>query len=153
MQAWKKCVVPGKPQYDLSYENLTSHATRKALRAYLKQDSVLAEEIKARIGSCDLPNLPGDASSDARAEEEEEEEDDGDDTDVSLGAVIEAALGKGLVAPVRSHLEVERVEADADNPLALTAATEEEDVWAYNDQGQKWSTIGLPAEGGMDGEA
>ncbi|KAJ7506418.1 hypothetical protein B0H11DRAFT_1903792 [Mycena galericulata] len=143
-RAWKLCVVPGKPEYNFSYENFSSRATRKALRQYLQRDSTLADAIKARVGSWELPELPDDLpESGSRAEEEDDEE--GDDTDVSLAAVIHASLGEGLSAPARSRFEVERAEANDENRSRLTAGGEEEDVWSYDDEGRKWSEVGVPA--------
>ncbi|KAJ6579765.1 hypothetical protein B0H10DRAFT_1962832 [Mycena sp. CBHHK59/15] len=56
--ALEVCVVPGKPEYNLSYASLTSRATRKALREYLKTDPTLANEIKQRCGATHLDELP-----------------------------------------------------------------------------------------------
>ncbi|KAJ7434456.1 hypothetical protein B0H11DRAFT_2235573 [Mycena galericulata] len=117
----------------------------KALRQYIQRDSTLADEIKARVGSWELPELPDDLPESGSRAEEEEDDEEGDDTDVSLAAVIHASLGEGLSAPARSRFEVERAEANDENRSRLTAGGEEEDVWSYDDEGRKWSEDGVPA--------
>lgn len=156
-QSWKLSVVPGEPQYNLAYDTLTSRGTRKSLRTYLKEDPILADEIKARLGSCDLEDLPDDIPAAGGVTENEEPADDGDDTDVPLTAVIRAALGESLATPAPSHLEVDKV-AEREDGGGLAAANEEDDVWAYNDQGQRWNEVGAPGgtpgnERDSDGEA
>ncbi|KAJ7705055.1 hypothetical protein B0H17DRAFT_1193530 [Mycena rosella] len=144
-QSWKLCVVPGKPQYKLEYETLTSRATHKSLCAYLKTDRILADEIKARLGSCDLEDLPDNVPEAGGIAENEEDEPDGDDTDVSLADVIRDALGDGLATPARSDLEVDKAGQSEDGG-GLAAANEEDNIWAYNDQGRKWTEVGAPVE-------
>ncbi|KAJ6535204.1 hypothetical protein DFH09DRAFT_890084, partial [Mycena vulgaris] len=61
-RSWELCIIPGKPQYNLSYECLTSRETRKALRKYLQQDTILPAEIRARLTPSDEPpTTPADA--------------------------------------------------------------------------------------------
>jgi hypothetical protein len=138
--------VPGKPEYNLSYETLTSRATRKALRTYLKEDKIFAEEIKARLGSSTLPDIPDDLPTTGGLQEEDLDSDiEGDDSDVALADVIRDALGDGLPTPDRSVLEVASATQDEDTG-ALTAGTEDDNIWAYNDHGQKWSEVGISSE-------
>jgi hypothetical protein len=78
----------------LSYETLTSKPTPKALRAYLKQDSIFSGEIRVRLGANVVDSLPDDIPVGGRREEENLDSDiDGDDTDVALSDVIRTALG------------------------------------------------------------
>ncbi|KAJ7035961.1 hypothetical protein C8F04DRAFT_1181741 [Mycena alexandri] len=127
-RSWKQCVVPGKPEYDLSYATLTSKATRKALRAYLKTDTILADEIKARLGSSKLPPLPDDLPTTGVIVENNPDGDiHGDDSDVPLSDVIRVALGEGLVSPAPSDFEVTKSSVSEDGP-GLTAANEEDDI-------------------------
>ncbi|KAJ6493122.1 hypothetical protein C8R45DRAFT_1095639 [Mycena sanguinolenta] len=88
-RSWEKCVVPGKPQYNLSYQCLTSHDSRKALCEYLKKDPTLANEIKDRCGAThldrlllDLPNGPADTLPESNIDND----DTHDDSDVPLSA-------------------------------------------------------------------
>jgi hypothetical protein len=53
-KSWAKCVVPGKPEYNLSYACLSSRSSQRDLRKYLQQDTILAEEIKSRLGAINL---------------------------------------------------------------------------------------------------
>ncbi|KAJ7076689.1 hypothetical protein B0H15DRAFT_1004764 [Mycena belliarum] len=139
-RSWKLCVVPGDPEYNLAYDTLTSRATRKNLRTYLKEDPILANEIKARLGSCVLEELPGDIPETGDIAEGEDVGDDiGDDTDVSLTDVIRVALGDGLAPVARSEFDVDRAGESEDG--GLSAANEEDDIWAYDDQGHMWNDL------------
>lgn len=130
----------------MSYETLTSKSTHKALHAYLKQDSIFAEEIRARLGDNAVDSLPDDIPVGGRREEEDLDGDiDGDDTDVVLTDVIRTALGDGLANPPHSNLEVSMASKNEDGD-GLVAANEEDDIWAYNDQGVKWKEVGMAGE-------
>ena len=68
-----------------------------------------------------------------------------DDTNVPLHNVIKATVGAlDLGADVDIGHEdcflVESVTKDSDG--ALVASGDDEDVWAYNDQGKKWRSLG-----------
>ncbi|KAJ7178437.1 hypothetical protein C8R43DRAFT_942122 [Mycena crocata] len=106
----RKCVVPGKEHYNLSYECLTSRSTRRALREYLKTDPTLAEEIKARCGATHLDKLPLDIPTGPEDSLSESDLDrdilNNDDSDVPLADVVHEGL---------------------------SATNEEEDIWAFDD--------------------
>ncbi|KAJ7903979.1 hypothetical protein B0H13DRAFT_1881992 [Mycena leptocephala] len=130
-QSWEKCVVPGKPEYNLSYKSLTSRATRKALHKYLKEDPTLANEIE------DSPHPEGDLDTEVNH----------DDYDVPLTDVVHDALGTG------SHMPATTVPVTmANDPEfeGLSATNIEEDIWALDDQGRKWTEIGAPVEEELD---
>ncbi|CAK5261843.1 unnamed protein product [Mycena citricolor] len=139
-QAWAKCVVPDKT-YDLSYETLTSRASRKALREYLKTDRILADEIKARCGAIDLPDLPADITTTKEVDEADLDRDaEGE------GLVDDSALStEAVIAHIFSKDTAEKADGHAVRSV-LTPTIDEEDVWAYNNAGEKWSVIGPPME-------
>jgi hypothetical protein len=106
----------------------------------------LAEEIKARLGANALDDLPGDVTASGNVQEADLDGDiDGDDSDVALTDVIRISLGDGLATPARSGLDVATAGEDEDSGR-LAAANEEDDIWSYNDQGRKWSEVGMAGE-------
>jgi hypothetical protein len=110
----------------------------------------LAEEIKARLGSSALEDLPSDIPTSGRLDEEDLDGNiDGDDSDVALTDVIRASLGNNLADPPRSELEVS-VAGENEDGGGLAAANEEDDIWSYNDQGQRWTEVGIAGETGME---
>ncbi|CAK5275046.1 unnamed protein product [Mycena citricolor] len=140
-QAWAKCIVPEKT-YNLSYETLTSRTSRKALREYLKTDRILAEEIKARCGSVNLPLLPNDLPANRQDVPEGDLDADGhgdgisDDADVPVEAVIQHVF---------SDSEPKASDGD-EGTTTLSSNRDEENIWAYNDKGEKWAVAGPPTE-------
>ncbi|KAH9914425.1 uncharacterized protein B0H18DRAFT_1216055 [Fomitopsis serialis] len=84
-RAWEKCAVK---EWNLSAECITSRRAKAAWREYLRKDETLRNEIEGKIGEL----------GDLIAEEPDEEgetstEEAYDDTDVSLRAVVQQALG------------------------------------------------------------
>jgi hypothetical protein len=150
-RSWEKCVVPDKSQYNLSYECLSSRDTRKALRQYLKDDKIFMEEIKARMGSVTLPDLPSDGGL-GREQMEDcgdiPDDDDRvglhglqpeDDSDIPLAQVVKGALGIQVGGPsvdLTAKLVIEENSIEG-----LSTADAEEDIWAFNDKGQMWTKI------------
>ncbi|KAK6997237.1 hypothetical protein R3P38DRAFT_3624476 [Favolaschia claudopus] len=148
-RSWEKCIVPGKPEYNLSYESLTSRAARKALRKYLETDSTLADEIRARCGATHLNKLPLDIpeADDSLPESNLDNEVNHDDYDVPLADVVRESLGDGLSAPSTS-LPVSAAGPDPETE-GLSATNDEEDIWAFDDQGRNWKEIGHHAKTGI----
>ncbi|KAF7372598.1 DDE superfamily protein [Mycena venus] len=147
-RSWLKCEVPGKPQYNLSYDCLTSRDTRKALRKYLQEDKILADEIEERLGSVSLPSLAVGETDIEQLEDCGDLPDDDDrvglhqpedDSDVPLSEVVESAMGL-VVAGQSRELSAKKVIEE--NPVeGLSTADAEEDVWAFNDEGRMWTSI------------
>ncbi|KAF7333374.1 DDE superfamily protein [Mycena venus] len=147
-RSWLKCEVPGKPQYNLSYDCLTSRDTRKALRKYLQEDKILADEIKERLGSVTLPSLAVGETDVEQLEDCGDLPDDDDrmglhqpedDSDVPLSEVVKSAMGL-IVAGQSRELSAKKVIEE--NPVdGLSTADAEEDVWAFNDEGRMWTSI------------
>lgn len=148
-RSWAKCEVPDKPKYNLSYECLTSRDSRKALRKYLIEDKILADEIKARMGSIDLPDLPadGDISPEGIDDCGELRDDDErvgthqpeDDTDIPLGEVVQVALGIHIDPPQGGLVSTHVIEEDP--AKGLSTADAEENIWSFNDRGEMWTSI------------
>ncbi|KAF8153458.1 hypothetical protein K438DRAFT_1778213 [Mycena galopus ATCC 62051] len=113
--------------------------------AYTIENEHVPDKIKARLGSSTLPDTPNDLPTGASIHEE--------DLDGDIEDVIRDALGDGLPTPARSRLEVaEAIHGDQDSG-GLTAGNEDDDIWAYNDQGQKWTEVGIPsAKSGSEAE-
>ncbi|KAJ6513471.1 hypothetical protein C8R45DRAFT_1050224 [Mycena sanguinolenta] len=142
-RSWEKCVVPGKPQYNLSYQCLTSRESRKALREYLKKDPTLANEIKDRCGATHLDRLPLDlpnGPADTLPESNIDNDDTHDDSDVPLSTVLHDALGDGLNSP-STVLPVSTAAYDTESGV-MSATNDEEDIWGYDDSGRKWADLG-----------
>ena len=149
-RSWEKCEVPEKPKYNLSYECLTSRESRKALRKYLQEDKILAEEIKARMGSIDLQDLPADNPNPLAVDMEDcgelNDNDDlvgshqpEDDSDVRLSQVIEAALGLRVNAVHAEFVAKSVIEEDPQQGLSTADAAE--DIWSFNDRGEMWTNL------------
>jgi hypothetical protein len=113
----------------------------------LKDDPTLAEEIKARCGATHLDKLPLDlpeGPADSVLESNLDDDDNQDDSDVPLGEIVRDALGAGLDAPSTS-LPVSAAAQDIEG-TGMCATNDEEDIWAFDDQGRKWVDIGAPAD-------
>jgi hypothetical protein len=138
------CVGPDKPQYNLSYQCLTSKETRKALRKYLETDPILAEEIRALVGPRIQSTPPVDIGMSGinitdgddvpEAEQDQEEDDIDDDTGVALLVVVDRILR------VRVHDSsgrwVAKTGVEMDGEARISAGNAEEDIWAYNPRGE-----------------
>ncbi|KAJ7905213.1 hypothetical protein B0H13DRAFT_1881222 [Mycena leptocephala] len=148
-QSWLKCEVPSKPQYNLSYGCLTSRDTRKALRKYLQEDKIIADEIRARLGAVSLPPLAADGQTNIEPLEDCSDlpDDDDcvglhqpeDDSDVPLALVVKTAIGVDVTGQSRELSAKNVVE---ENPVeGLSTADAEEDIWVFNDNGEMWTSI------------
>ncbi|KAK7036323.1 hypothetical protein R3P38DRAFT_2414207, partial [Favolaschia claudopus] len=139
-RAWELCTVPGKPEYNLSYACLTSRATRRALEKYLEEDSVLADEIRDRVGRRTLPENPADLDINPEAanitdgdDVPEDQRSDGDeiedDADVPLPVVVDRVL-RVRIKDSRTGKYIARHAVQAEDENGLSAADAEEDIWA-----------------------
>ena len=111
---------------------LTGRKAQIALREYLKNDTILREEIEAKTGMEALPDAEEPVDELAGYEQE-------DDSDSPSSAVIRDALG--VDAPgadsVEDHLQKE--------------PNSEEDIWAYREDGSRWDDgLELPESGESD---
>ncbi|KAF8207758.1 hypothetical protein K438DRAFT_1755176 [Mycena galopus ATCC 62051] len=129
--------------------------TRKALRKYLENNTILAEEIKARLGSRAQPLPPSDigindgtdiTDGDGIPEDEQDEEADGieDNTGVPLPVVVDRVLR--VRVQDNTGCWVAKVGIHADGEARFSAGDAEEDIWAYNPQGELWTKGGIPAD-------
>ncbi|KAJ7203932.1 hypothetical protein C8J57DRAFT_1259553 [Mycena rebaudengoi] len=149
-RSWELCIVPDKPQYNLSYECLTSRDTPKALRKYIQEDKVLADEIRARVGPATLPDAPEDLglatsagiTDDGEVAEEDLEEEDEvhDDSDVPLAAVVDRVLRVRVRNPAGQLVAKRTIDSESDE--GLISGDAEEDIWAYNSNGELWTKVG-----------
>ncbi|KAJ7234273.1 hypothetical protein C8J57DRAFT_1249415 [Mycena rebaudengoi] len=149
-RSWELCIVPDKPQYNLSYECLTSRDTRKALRKYIQEDKVLADEIRARVGPATLPDAPEDLglatsagiTDDGEVAEEDLEEEDEvyDDSDVPLAAVVDRVLRVRVRNPAGQLVAKRTIDSESDE--GLISGDAEEDIWAYKSNGELWTKVG-----------
>ncbi|KAJ7230781.1 hypothetical protein C8J57DRAFT_1251668 [Mycena rebaudengoi] len=139
-----------QPQYNLSYECLTSRDTPKALRKYIQEDKVLADEIRARVGPATLPDAPEDLglatsagiTDDGEVAEEDLEEEDEvhDDSDVPLAAVVDRVLRVRVRNPAGQLVAKRTIDSESDE--GLISGDAEEDIWAYNSNGELWTKVG-----------
>ena len=113
-------------------ECLTSKKAQTALNNYLRSHPQLRKEIEDRTGVVHGLEEP-DARNVAM------EDDCPDDSDVPSSLVIQEVLGINISATegdanmTETHVSVARV----DESGGLIAATEEEDIWAWNN-GERW---------------
>ncbi|KAJ7844315.1 hypothetical protein B0H13DRAFT_1908964 [Mycena leptocephala] len=69
-----------------------------------------------------------------------DDDDNHDDSDVPLISVVRDALGNRLNAP-STTLPVSTAARESESE-GMSAINDEEDIWAFDDQGQKWADIG-----------
>ncbi|KAJ7450570.1 hypothetical protein FB451DRAFT_1186678 [Mycena latifolia] len=164
-QAWRKCELLETP-WNLSAECLTGKDSEKALLEYLRVDTALATEIANCCGATHLTEVlltePAAASqpgllansvpADAAASEELHADFNAhDDSDVSLGAVVQDALGIRMGsewATDTATFTVSRA-AHAEGGNGLIA----DDVAEYTDKGVRWDevvSVAANATGGLD---
>ncbi|KAJ6621541.1 hypothetical protein B0H10DRAFT_1945349 [Mycena sp. CBHHK59/15] len=114
--------------------------------------TILAEEIKARLGSCAEPLPPSDIginiNDDGDVGSEDEQDQDVDDIDddsgVSLLVVFDRVLRVRVQDP--SGRWVAKVGVHTDGEARISAGDAEEDIWAYNPRGELWAKGGVPAD-------
>ncbi|KAJ6528844.1 hypothetical protein B0H19DRAFT_1083185 [Mycena capillaripes] len=146
---------PRKASYNLSSECLTSRETRKALRKYLENDTILAEEVKARLGPHSKLPPPSDIGINAgvditdgddvpKDEQDQEADDIDDDTGVPLPAVVDRVLR--VRVQDRSGRWVAKGGVRANGEARISAADAEENIWAYNPRGELCAKGGVPAD-------
>ena len=128
-QAWERCTTK---EWNFSGECLTSKKAQTALNNYLCSHPQLRKEIEDRTGV-----VHGLEELDAR--DVAMEDDCPDDSDVPSSLVIQEVLGINISATegdanmTETHVSAARV----DESGGLIAATEEEDIWAWNN-GERW---------------
>jgi hypothetical protein len=108
----------------------------------LKKDPTLTNEIREQCGATHLDRLPLDLPNgpeDTLPESNLDKDDDHDDSDVPLITVVHDALGDGLSAP-STTLPVSTAARDIEHQ-GMSATNDEEDIWAFDDQGRKWADI------------
>ncbi|KAF5382378.1 hypothetical protein D9757_009804 [Collybiopsis confluens] len=105
---------------NLSIASLTSKQSHRALNGYLKIDKTLHEEISARCGK-----VFGLADESAIEADTDRHVDFDDDTDIPFEDVVNATFS-----------------GSAESEDGLTSAEVGEDMWAYNNSGEMWSTTG-----------
>ncbi|KAJ7843752.1 hypothetical protein B0H14DRAFT_2585529 [Mycena olivaceomarginata] len=110
---------------------------------------------QARLGPRTEPTPPSDIGinsdvditdgGDVPAAEQDQEADDvDDDTGVSLPVVVDRVLR--VRVQDRSGRWVAKIGVQADGEARLSAGDAEEDIWAYNPQGELWTKGGVPAD-------
>ncbi|KAJ7128500.1 hypothetical protein C8R44DRAFT_732842 [Mycena epipterygia] len=152
-QAWRKCEILGT-QWNLSAECLTGRESEKALREFLREDSMLATEIANRCGASHLNQVlmapaagavdpdPRTADSAALTEEEFGDFDTHDDSDVSFRSVVHDALDIVVTGEFSQHGPTATTVACTSESDGLAATDDSEDVWAYTDSGERWDQLG-----------
>ncbi|KAG1836427.1 hypothetical protein C8R48DRAFT_782953 [Suillus tomentosus] len=123
-KGWERCTAK---EWNLSGDCLTSTQSRAALNTYLCTHDSLLKEIENHTGTT--------VHNDRKEPLEHVEEMQGDDSDVSLSAVINNALGISIDKAYNLGYVVLEVEQAADQ--TLIAAGGAEDIWAWND-GEQW---------------
>lgn len=141
-QAWRKCVA-GK--WNLGKECLTSDDAFEALMDYMEKDPVLANEICQRTS---VVYGLDDAECDDDDDVNKPLEDDNHNTAVPLHDVVQKQLGLDLDFEDDEFM-VTSVEKDGRN---LIPGSNEENIWAYDDFGEKYGAQNLPVSGGDDDE-
>ncbi|KAJ3514067.1 hypothetical protein NLJ89_g2589 [Agrocybe chaxingu] len=143
-KSWVKSVAKN---WNLSEACLTSKEAQIALKEYLRKDSALHDEIASRMGAVlglDDGQPPREADMDHAAN---------DDTDIPIQAVISDAVESPEVDAIplddtnQGSYLVHCVKRTDDG---LVAGAEEEDVWAYGENGLKWvenGVVTLPTTG------
>ncbi|KAF4590471.1 hypothetical protein EYR38_009772 [Pleurotus pulmonarius] len=131
--AWRKSEAK---DWCLSEACLTGRDAQQALNDYLKQDITLFEEIREQIGAVQgLDNISTPAEDDI-------DHSSPDDTDVPLHAVINSTVRQRMRWDFGDGLftvnEVEDGEKDPNQP-GLIAASADEDVWQFDDNGRRWN--------------
>ncbi|KAG6855511.1 hypothetical protein H0H87_001802 [Tephrocybe sp. NHM501043] len=112
--AWQKSIVK---EWCLSEECLTSCKAQTALNAFLRGDPMLRNEIGARIGR--VQGLADGLENDIDHTQD-------DDTDLSVDSILQ---------------DMHKPSTSTDNSRP-EAQNDEENVWAYNDAGDRWSEVG-----------
>jgi hypothetical protein len=128
----------------------------KALRKYLENDTILADEIKVRLGPRTEPTPPSDIGINGdnddithggdvpEADQDQEEDNIDDDTAVALPAVVDRVLR--VRVQDRRGRWVAKIGAQVDGEARISAGDAEEDIWAYNPRGELWKKGGIPAD-------
>jgi hypothetical protein len=134
-QAWEKSTAK---DWCLSETCLTGRKAQSALRDYLQQDSTLHEEIQVQCGKVeglDSDSVPAEADIEDYAM---------DDSDIPLREVISDTVGLDLPPHIELNSNtaflVTSVIKDAEG--GLVPGADDEDVWSYNDMGEKWAEMG-----------
>ncbi|KAF8983362.1 hypothetical protein BDQ17DRAFT_1336533 [Cyathus striatus] len=117
----------------LSAECLTSQAAQDALSEYLIHDSTLYNKIRARLGT-----VQGFQDS-SPSNENDIDHLTHDDTDIPLHAVIQATVGCALGADANhASFVITHFTQGEDGTGGLIAAGLDEDLWQFDDSGERW---------------
>ncbi|PBK79529.1 hypothetical protein ARMGADRAFT_1040742 [Armillaria gallica] len=126
--AWRKCAVP-ETDYNLSPECLTSRKTQLDLNQYLLKDPELRNEIERCLGKVQGINDTAEIELDAKQY---------DNTDVPISIVIHKELGIVISREADGHDSVEKTKM---YERELIADGLEEDIWGYDQAGNRWDDI------------
>ncbi|KAJ3966366.1 hypothetical protein EV361DRAFT_575251 [Lentinula raphanica] len=122
-KAWAKSTTA--KGYNLSAECLTSKHSVAALNAYLRSDKTLYDEIEQRCGQ-----VLGISDESAVEADTDFHGDIQDDVDVAFSDVVADTFK----------------ENSPRTETGLVSSAEEEDIWAYDDNGNLWSKTGFLPE-------
>ncbi|KAK1221287.1 hypothetical protein PQX77_015907 [Marasmius sp. AFHP31] len=129
--AWKNSTAKN---WNLSAECLTGKEAQTALKAYLKSDKDLFTEIENRCGLVRGMDVDSEIPAGPSAEADIDAGHIEDDTDVPLAEVISEMWEPRDEAGESGYRHSEHG--------GLVADGEDEDVWAYNDNGSLWRSSG-----------
>ncbi|EGO28001.1 hypothetical protein SERLADRAFT_435774 [Serpula lacrymans var. lacrymans S7.9] len=136
-KAWSKCQVK---QWCLSPEVIQHRDTKAALRKYLQDHPTFKAEIDAKIG-----DVYGIDSEHVNPEDDFNNEGaDMDDSEVPIGSVIQEALGNGLGCmpfSAAGHGIASSEHTAVHDGGFLRGLAEGDDIWAWNVDGTRISTL------------
>jgi hypothetical protein len=141
----EKCVV-SNTDWDLSEGCLTSCEAQRHLLEILRTDPTLADKIKRRCGAIYLSELPLKDGSDTTGKGEEDVQDDHalNDSDVPLCNDVQNTLGL-TVGKNQAFFEVTG-SCIGQETGGLVAVGDNEYVFAYGENGVKWTDMTEPAK-------
>ena len=127
---------------------MTGRKAHSALNEYLNTDPTLQKEVKKQCSKVEGLRSPKEVPAEADIDDYSV-----DDTDIPLSAVITATVGSTSIEPStydevngRYGFVVGQVTKDSEGQLV--PATVDEDIWAYDEKGEKWGTNGnIPFNG------
>lgn len=112
---------------------LWSRKARAACREYIRKDEILRKEIEGKIG--DLNGLEG------YTEEIDQVDDNVDDSDIPLRSVIMQSLGPDIDADGDGGAYCVPFETVQVVDGKLEVSSDEENIWAYTDEGDPWREV------------
>ncbi|KAJ7847283.1 hypothetical protein B0H13DRAFT_2362545 [Mycena leptocephala] len=138
-------ITPEDVVFSSSYPILRDASVRACVDLYAWLESADGEAVikRARCGATHLDRLPldiPDGPEDTLPESNLDDDDNHDDSDVPLISVVRDALGDRLNAP-STTLPVSTAAHESESK-GMSTINDEEDIWAFDDQGWKWADIG-----------